>query len=42
MKYLLDTNAVIVYLNGRCEKLKQQLLQIESDKNYICIPNCLI
>lgn len=36
MSYLLDTNAVIVYLNGRCEKLKQQLLQTNPEQIFLC------
>lgn len=36
MSYLLDTNAVIVYLNGRCEKLKQQLLQTNPEHIFLC------
>jgi tRNA(fMet)-specific endonuclease VapC len=36
MKYLLDTNAVIVYLNGRSEKLKHRLLNANSEQIVLC------
>jgi tRNA(fMet)-specific endonuclease VapC len=35
-KYLFDTNAVIVYLNGRSERLKQHLQRLDRDRIYVC------
>lgn len=36
MKYLLDTNACIGYLNGQAEKLRQNLLSKSPDEIVLC------
>lgn len=36
MRYLLDSNACIVFLNGRSEKLKQRFLACEPEEIALC------
>jgi tRNA(fMet)-specific endonuclease VapC len=36
MKYLLDTNACIAYLNGKSERLKQKMQEIDISNIYLC------
>lgn len=36
MNYLLDSNACIIFLNGRSDKLKQQFLAREADEIALC------
>jgi tRNA(fMet)-specific endonuclease VapC len=36
MRYLLDTNVCIRYLNGQCEKIRQELSRKTPDKIVLC------
>ncbi len=36
MKYLLDTNVCIRYLNGKSEAVRNQLMQISPDEIVLC------
>lgn len=36
MRYLLDSNACIIFLNGRSEKLKQRFLACEPEEIILC------
>lgn len=36
MRYLLDTNACIRFLNGRSEPLREKILQVDPEEIFLC------
>ena len=42
MRYLLDTNVCVVYLNGRSELVRDQLLSTSTEDMAVCSRNCFM